>query len=157
HVARGALEEARRAIQSLRPHLLDSAGLPEALRAAAERLFAGSGMELEFSFEGSTLRLASHLERELFYIGQEAMTNVLRHSGATKVQCKLCMEEQELSLHVADNGHGLSPGQASDRSMGLSTMRERAQRIGALVNIESKPGEGMAVRVRLPLGAAASA
>ncbi|MGH9859324.1 MAG: MASE1 domain-containing protein [Candidatus Acidiferrales bacterium] len=157
HVARGALEEARRAIQSLRPHLLDSAGLPEALRAAAERLFAGSGIELDFSFEGRIVRLASNLERELFYIGQEAMTNVLRHSGATKVQCKLCVEANELRLRVSDNGRGLSPGQAGDHSIGLSTMRERAQRIGAVVNIESKPGEGMTVQVILPLRTAPSA
>ncbi len=90
----------------------------------------------------------------LFRIAQEAMHNVARHSGATHVWLRLARGEGELRMEVQDNGRGFDPTaiavKGDGRGLGLAGMRERASLIGGQLEIESQPGQGTTIRVRIP-------
>jgi signal transduction histidine kinase len=80
---------------------------------------------------------------------QEALTNARRHSGARNVRVCLRVEEGDLVAEVADDGGGF--GAESDPGVGMSSMRERALRLGGELEVESVPGEGTRVRLRVPM------
>ena len=96
-------------------------------------------------------RPAPAVELACFRITQEALTNVLRHSGASQVTVMLAPREDALLLSVIDDGRGFDPQHGS--GLGLITMRERAQQIGGTFDIETVPGAGTCVRACLPLRA----
>ncbi len=151
-LARGALTQARRSIQSLRPKTLEEQGLPAALRAAAAGLLAGTAVELDFRCEGAVQHLPPDIESEIFYIAREALTNAWRHAGASRLSCQVQYAASELRVGVTDNGRGFEVGGAQDTvHFGLASMRERAGRIGAQLTIQSRPGQTTLVNVRLPL------
>ena len=86
---------------------------------------------------------------QLFRILQEALTNARRHSGARRVSVTLKLEGEDLLAEVSDDGQGFGPG--SVPGVGMSSMRERATLIGGELEIESQPGQGTSVRLRVPL------
>jgi PAS domain S-box-containing protein len=150
-LARTALDRARRSIQALRPSELETNDLYAALRSAADGLVAGSGVELDFRFDRAGTRLAAEVEDQLFYIGKEAITNAWRHAAPRTLTCRLKRVDGAVQLEVSDDGRGFDVGQAPrDGHFGLTSMQERAQRIGARLTIESDPGRGTSVVVRLP-------
>jgi signal transduction histidine kinase len=88
----------------------------------------------------------------LFRIVQEALTNVIRHAKATRVEIRLRATEGELTMEVEDNGRGITPQQVADpRSLGLFSMRERAAALGCTVDFRSEAGRGTTVSVRVPI------
>ena len=96
------------------------------------------------------------MEAELFRIAQEALNNSLRHAAASAVEARIDVgrdqESQYVELEVRDNGAGFEPDVARDKGgMGLVSMRERAANIGATLVVESRPGGGTRVHVRLDL------
>jgi signal transduction histidine kinase len=143
-------------IHGLRPSALDDLGLVAALRAHAEQVLKPAG--IAFDLEASTLgeRLPPAVETALFRIHQEAMTNVLRHAEAERVQIRLAREGGGVVAEIQDNGVGFDPTGALESgpirpSYGLLGMRERAILLGGQIEFESSPGEGTLVRVRIPL------
>ena len=87
-----------------------------------------------------------------FRVAQEALTNVVRHSGATGVELRLSSQNGSLELVVEDNGHGFDPAALSEQqSLGITGMRERAALAGGELEITSRPGGGCRVRLVLPL------
>jgi signal transduction histidine kinase len=86
---------------------------------------------------------------DLSRIIQEALTNARRHSGASRVSVTLKLEGEDLLAEISDDGQGFGPG--SVPGVGLSSMRERATLIGGELEIESQPGQGTSVRLRVPL------
>jgi signal transduction histidine kinase len=90
-----------------------------------------------------------------YRIAQEALTNVARHSHATRVDVSLRTEGDFLSLDVEDDGRGFEPRElAESRGLGVVGMRERAELIGGTLAIRSRPGEGTSVRLTVPLSGA---
>ncbi|MDI9237449.1 sensor histidine kinase [Lysobacter sp. LF1] len=135
----------------LRPPQLDALGLVAALRWQCERLFRGGQPALELDLAPLPERPDPAVELATFRIAQEALTNVLRHSGASHVTVMLAPRGDQLLLTVIDDGRGFDPARSS--GLGLITMRERAQQIGGTFDIETVPGAGTCVRACLPLRA----
>lgn len=90
----------------------------------------------------------------LFRITQESLTNVVRHSGATKVAVSLRRDNEEVVLSISDNGRGLPEGHTiASTSYGLRGMRERVAQLGGKIKFDNPPGGGFSVTVRLPVAA----
>jgi signal transduction histidine kinase len=153
-VARESLAEARRSVWALRPPDLDGVGLAGALREFIERTAAGGTPGVEFSLQGKPYLLPMGVAFGLLRICQEAVVNALRHAQARKIQVQMVYEPVELRLSVQDDGLGFDsqPGKTG-KGFGLISMRERAERIGASLEINSAPGAGTRVVavVRTPL------
>lgn len=137
----------------LRPPQLDELGLVPALRWQAESLLRKGGPELGLDLAPLPVRPSPATEVACFRIAQEAFTNALRHSGATRVELRLACTDGLLVLEVSDNGRGLPPEHRS--GLGLVTMRERASQLGGEVGITTPPEGGTRVSARLPMQPAA--
>lgn len=139
----------------LRPPQLDTLGLETALRWQAETLFRSGKPRLELALAPLPRRPAAEVELACFRIAQEAMTNILRHSGAATVRLSLAPENRSLRLEIADDGRGFEPG--SGQGLGLLTMRERARQVGGTLELESGAGRGTRLRAVLPMEPARNA
>lgn len=153
-LAREGLAEARRSVQALRLGALERAGLHEALSALVERMFAGSGVDATFRLAGTPRPLPAEMTADLLRIGQEALTNSLRHAGARAVFVELSYEDEGVSLRVSDDGVGFEVERAAaGDGFGLLGMRERARRIGAALTVRSVTGRGTEVIAEVAYGA----
>jgi len=133
----------------LRPPALEKSGLAATLQARLDAVEGRGGMQVEFKVEG-TEQLSSIIQQELYHIAQEALNNVLKHAHAQRVQVHLQFLDALTRLEVCDDGAGFSLAKAQEGGgLGLSGMKERAQRIGATLNIESAPGKGAHVTVEV--------
>jgi signal transduction histidine kinase len=141
-----AIENVRELSHLLRPTILDDFGLDAGIRWLGERFGDRTGIEVDYksSFDG---RLADETETHLFRIVQEALTNVARHSGATRVAIELARNGDRVHLRVKDNGHGFN-GDGS-AGLGLVGMRARAQSVGG--ELEIKSSDGVAVELWAPI------
>lgn len=147
--AREAAEEVRVIARRLRPEALDELGLQSALLALCSALGKRAGVEIERQLD-SDLRLTSEEELVIYRVAQEALTNVVRHSAATRVAISLRRDEdQGVELVVRDNGIGL-PADAEARSTGIRGMRERALLVGAAFELRHAEPLGAELRLRLP-------
>jgi len=145
--ARAAVGEVRRVAHDLRPAVLDAGGLPAGLAAEAERVGA-AGLPVELVVDLGDAEPTAAAEVALLRIAQEALTNVVKHAGATGARVRLTADEHDLELVVEDDGRGRAG--ATD-GIGTSSMRERAVEIGGDVHIGAPPdGHGTVVRVRVP-------
>jgi PAS domain S-box-containing protein len=151
-LARSGLEEARRSVQALRPKALDGATLPEALRQAAIRLNDDAKLSCQFRQRGKNIHLSEATQNELFRIGQEALTNVVKHAQARSVCVTLVSQARRVTLSIKDDGVGFTTAKPQNQShgFGMGTMRERAQGIGGRLRVESRPGRGTTIRVEVP-------
>jgi signal transduction histidine kinase len=140
----------RQMSQLLRPTILDDFGLEAGLRWLAEGFQARTGIEVrvESAFPG---RLPDETETHLFRIAQEALTNVARHSAATHVDIRLEGTPSHIRLRIADDGRGLGAPSPGARGLGLTGMRARARSAGGDFSVDSKPGLGVVIDVRIPL------
>jgi signal transduction histidine kinase len=148
-----AIEQVRNTSLDLHPSMLDDFGLLAALRWYVERQAQWSGTAIDLLAPAELPRLAPSIEAALFRVVQEALTNVLRHAQASHAVVELQLEGGQLSLKVRDNGQGFDPD-AVDRQnhVGLSSMKERMDLIGASFELRSAPGTGTEIRVMLPIG-----
>ena len=145
--ARAAVGEVRRVAHDLRPAVLDAGGLPAGLAAEAERVGA-AGLPVELVVDLGDAEPTAAAEVALLRIAQEALTNVVKHAGATGARVRLTADEHDLELVVEDDGRGRAG--ATD-GIGTASMRERAVEIGGGVHIGASPdGHGTVVRVRVP-------
>jgi PAS domain S-box-containing protein len=148
-LAREATTDLRVLIYELRPPVLSEIGLAAALKNRLEAVEARAGMEVELQVDGEG-RLPLEVETELFRGAQEALTNVLKHAHASRVKVHLHLEENLVRLAIQDNGLGfdLQDAEASE-GVGLQSLRERIQRIGGTLAIETAPGCGTKLLVEL--------
>ncbi len=142
----------------LRPSLLDDMGLPAALQRYTREYSAKIGIPVDFhAVDADGLRLPPEVETAVYRIVQEALTNVAKHADATQVSVLLEVTDANLIVIVEDDGQGfdaeaiLASG-ARERKLGLFGMGERAELIGGTLTIESTPGMGTTVFVKVPLG-----
>jgi signal transduction histidine kinase len=148
-----ALEELRSLIFELRPPDLEHDGLCGALRKHVDVLRRVQPTEI--TMEGDLdLETDERRDRELFRIAQEAIQNALRHAQASRIVVRLRGEDRRVVLEVEDDGVGFDPGEPELRSrrLGLTSMEERAQRLGAELQIDSRRGRGTTVRLETPSG-----
>lgn len=153
-VAAEAIEELDRLVLDLRPAQLDHLGLVATLRWYVTQVRFQSGVATRLSVRGEAKRLQPELETALFRIAQEALTNAVRHADASLVEVVLSFEHDLLSLEVRDDGVGFDAEATNDvapSSLGLIGMRERAQLVGGVLVVRSRPGEGTQLSVTVPL------
>jgi two-component system, NarL family, sensor histidine kinase UhpB len=147
-VQRG-LADVRRISLELRPGALEELGLLNAMISLCARVSEQAGMRIHRELEGPIPKLPGDVELAVYRIAQEALTNAVRHSHASAVSVSLRCSDGDLLLSVKDNGEGLPEHVIAGG--GLTGMRERAMLIGAALEIESIPGAGVEVRLRLAL------
>jgi len=153
-IANRALDSIHRLIYDLRPSVLDDLGLSSALRWVAENRIESMGIDLSFNILGVERRLEPEAEITLFRIGQEAISNIVRHAEANAVTITLEYGADLIRLEVEDNGRGFQPERflaAGEKSLGLLGMRERASLIGGQLKVVSTPESGTIVTVEIPV------
>jgi ligand-binding sensor domain-containing protein/signal transduction histidine kinase len=150
------IRESRQAIRDLRSTKLGTRDLGSAIRDSAISIINGRPITFDFAISGEQVRLPSAVESTLIRISDEAISNAVMHSGATKLQVHVEFNKPTLTLSILDSGRGFDPGVRSSGSgahFGLQIIRERAEEIGAQVLIESVSGKGTTVSVEMPLPA----
>jgi signal transduction histidine kinase len=152
-LAQEALDELRSLVFELRPPDLERDGLGGALQKHVELQRRLQPNEIELVLDGE-LPADPARDGEILRIAQEALQNAVKHSRASEIAVRLDADDGHIRLEVADNGVGFDPGTPSARSrrLGLTSMEERAQRIGATLEIHSTPGGGTTVRLEAPGG-----
>ncbi|MGL5862395.1 MAG: sensor histidine kinase, partial [Phycicoccus sp.] len=150
-LAREALTEARRSVLGLNPGDLDTATLPDALGAVVQAWTAAHGVRCDLVVSGDPVPVHIEVEAAVLRVTQESLGNVARHSAAGRVGVTLVYGDSELVLDVRDDGVGFdSRAEPARECFGLRGMRERAERLAGSVVVESRPGDGTAVSLRVP-------
>jgi signal transduction histidine kinase len=151
-LARDGLSEARRSVMALRLDQTRRAGLEIALRQLCDRSTIPGRVKCTFEGGDFTTGLKPEHEHELLRIAQEALSNAVRHAHPSNVRITMTDEPAHWALAVADDGVGMETHVElySGEGFGLTSMRQRAGAIGGQWQIESKPGQGTRVSVRLP-------
>ena len=146
----------QRISSELRPSVLDDLGLFAAIESEARVFEERTGIECELSTPDELREVDSTTSAAIYRIFQEALTNVARHSNASRVEIRVRERSGELFLEIRDDGRGIVSEQIDDpASLGLAGIRERADMLGGTALIEGIPGRGTIVSVRIPLGAQA--
>ncbi len=143
------IEKSRYLATRLRPSTLDVLGLTSALEAMLKEM-GSKGLKIDFRHPGlDDLRFKAE-PINLFRIIQEAMTNIVKHAGATQVQIKMTKAKGVLSITIKDNGRGfVFTGPSS--GLGLTTMQERAKLLGGTIGIHSQPKKGTTLSIDIPV------
>ena len=149
-LARESLREARRSVQALRPQALEGKQVSEALKDLIEKMTRGTTVHAEFTLQGNQQKLPPEWEANLLRIGQEVLTNVLRHARASTFNVLLVFDSREIRLNLRDDGCGFDPKRRQE-GFGLKGMRERAEGMGGHLSIESANGKGTMISIALPL------
>ena len=153
-LATWALDDVHRLILDLRPSVLDDLGLLSAIRWYAERTLREKGVTVRCEF-GELARLPPELETALFRMCQEAMSNIARHAQATQVLIEVSVEGSEVHVDIEDDGKGFDQAEVARRPgrphWGLLGIAERAELLGGHATIDSAPGAGTRIDVRIPL------
>ena len=148
-ISQQAQKEMRLLIHELRPPILETEGLIGALHQRLDSVERRAGIEPRLLFE-EPVELPLHLEENLYHIAQEALNNALRHASATSVTVKIDTKGNNLELEIEDNGRGFNPDTIVGKGgMGLTSMRERAEKVRGSLTIITVPGEGTKVKVRV--------
>ena len=149
------MENLRRFTRALRPIYLEDLGLVSALEVLAREISELSGIPVNFGTAGETRRLEEHVELALFRIAQEALNNVARHAKARKAELEIIYDSGAVTMNVKDDGQGFIPPEtaaelAPQGHFGLLGIHERADLIGARLEIRSAPGAGTQIAVICP-------
>ena len=150
------IQDIRRILFDLRPMILDNYGIIPAVESYVYNLQEKHNLPVQLIINGKNSRLPSKIEVTLFRILQEGLTNVMKHANATQVKVQLTISEEDVSLIIEDNGAGLDTSllsvPQSQNRLGLASIQERALLLAGICQIESRPGEGTRIFVRIPLG-----
>jgi signal transduction histidine kinase/ligand-binding sensor domain-containing protein len=148
------LAESRSSVWALRsPRLEEAQDLASALAQAAEQLVADKKLHLNFDVSGKPRELSGVVEFNLLRIGEEAVTNAIKHARASRIDIQLAFEDRKVTLRVKDDGRGFDPEHvpvAQREHQGLAGIRDRAAILGGNVAIKSRPGEHTEIIVTVP-------
>jgi GAF domain-containing protein len=150
-LTRGALAEMRTLLLELRPAALVETPFSQLLHQLAEATASRTNLQIDVDVsvpEGPD-QLTPEIKLALYRIAQEALNNTSKHSGARHAEVHLRVQPASLHLHLLDDGRGFDPGRTPPGHLGLGIMHERARAIGARLRIQSKPGAGTGVHVRV--------
>jgi signal transduction histidine kinase/streptogramin lyase len=152
-----AIAETRALATNLRPYQLDRLGLTLALKSLAQNVSGSSGISVHTDLDAIDGVFLPSGESHLYRVVQEALKNVIRHSGATEANLTLFRGSQEVSLLVQDNGKGFNASAARPSranvvgGFGVSNMEERIRILGGTLTLESQPGSGTRVLASIPI------
>ncbi len=149
-----SMESTRRLARGLSPSVLTDFGLAAACERVCEDLSDAAGIPIHTAFSIGSTRFDPKVEIALYRVMQEALSNSLRHAGASELNVRLDLVRGVLELEVADDGQGIAPAShdESKRSgLGLASMRERIVLLGGRFEINSEPASGTTLRARLPV------
>jgi signal transduction histidine kinase len=157
-VAQKALRQVRTLLFDLRPVILETQGLVPALESYVERQRGVGDADYHLQVDGFSERLDTQAERALFSIVQEAVGNIKKHTRAQNVWIAVVERDDELRVSVRDDGQGFSVDRLADQydqrgSLGMLTMRERAESMGGTFSVQSLPGAGTTILVQSRLSA----
>jgi signal transduction histidine kinase len=148
-----AIDGIRRMTAQLGPSVLEDLGLRAAVEWLGDRVRAEGEIAVDVAIDDCDERGATPTAVAVFRVAQEALTNVIRHSGATRVSVRLRRHERDLVLTVSDDGEGFDVAEARARpeaSIGLFGMSERVALVGGHLDIRSRPGYGTSIEMRVP-------
>jgi signal transduction histidine kinase len=148
-----ALQDVRGLAIELRPAALDDFGLVPALERLASTFAERSGIQTELEATRMDERLPTDVETALYRLVQEALTNVVKHAGATRVSILLTRRTTGVGVLVEDDGRGFDPTETRIDSLGLVGMRERVALLGGTLAVETSPGSGTTVVGQIPAAA----
>ena len=156
HIARAAdqartgLTEARRSVWALRPESPQRRNIVDALEGLASESSIRTETDVAFSSDGEIQSVSSEVEDTLLRVACEALNNAIRHAGPCKLALHLVFEDHHVRLSMTDDGCGFVPDEVSGDGFGLIGMRERIERVDGELRIDSRPGAGTRVDVRVP-------
>lgn len=148
-LVRDSLADARNSIWNMRSQVLETGDLPSALTDILQQLSGDTGVTGRLRVAGRARRLPPVTENNLLRIGQEAITNAVKHAHAKQLDVELEFADKEVSVRVRDDGRGFNPDRppAGEGGFGLLGMRERADQMQGQFAVQSQPGRGTEVRV----------
>lgn len=148
-----AATELREIILALRPLFLEDTDLDLAVRSLCERSAKRTGLDVRAECQGTFRGLGSSFKLSIFRICQEALTNIVKHSGCRSALIRLEREPHTMRITIRDDGRGgvSCPTIISQEGSGLAIMRERAELLGGALSVISPPGMGTAITVEIPL------
>ena len=132
---------------------LDEMGLLSAMEWHSEDFSRRTGITCELSVnDAGAIEAHPEIGTGLFRIFQEALTNVVRHSGGSKVQVDLNNIDGEVIMEISDNGRGITTAELTNsNSVGLTSMKERAANLGGIIHFKGVPGKGTSISVTIPI------
>lgn len=158
NMSRHSMVDARRSVWDLRCHLLEEGDLISALRQIVQPSSGRDQVRVDVTVTGTPVRLSPTVEMNLLRIGQEAVTNAIKHGHARNVTALLEYERERVCLSVTDDGRGFQPQETPPSGhFGLLDMRERAHSMGCVLKVESAPDCGSKVAIEIPMKAEAEA
>lgn len=147
--AQQILQELRKIMYGLRPTVLDDLGLAPAIHWYGRLMLEEAGIRATFNLPNESPGLTDQQGEALFRIAQEAITNIVNHAGACQATIELKTENDLVCLLVADNGCGFDPATIGKQRLGLLSMQERAALIQGNFELDTAPGRGTRVQIRL--------
>jgi two-component system sensor histidine kinase NreB len=145
------LQNVRRLAVELRPSALDDFGLVPALERLGEAFGDQSGIAVDIQANLDSVRLPGEIETALYRIVQEALTNVAKHAGASRVSIVVTRRENAVTAVIEDDGQGFGAAGGSGEGLGLVGMKERVGLLGGRLAIESTEGAGTTLVAEVPL------
>jgi signal transduction histidine kinase len=151
-IARQSLGETRHSIWNMRSQILENSSLDQALEGILRQLTDGTEIQVRFAVTGHARRLAPAIENNLLRIGQEAIGNAVKHAHAKNISVALDFKSDEAGLTIRDDGNGFDPAHLPLGShFGMIGQRERTAQMGGRLEVNSSPGQGTGVEVRIPI------
>lgn len=148
------MEDLRALAYNLRPPAIDAVGLGQTLHDYCQRVARQTGIQVVYQ-DRLLPGLPGHIQISIYRVVQEALTNIVKHSGAARVEVCLENDAEEILVHVTDNGRGFSPEKPNSpdisRGLGLIGIQERMEALGGAFEIVSHPGMGTQLIARIPL------
>ncbi len=145
-----ASKEVREISHQMMPKELEQFGLPSAVKNMLNTTLKNTGIDYEFNRFGLKKRLPTIIEMNLFRVLQEMTVNVIKHANATRIDVRLLNRNNKLVLIFEDNGKGFDP-KAAGRGIGMINIVGRVKAMDGEMNIESSPGKGTTIRLRIPV------
>ncbi len=156
NLSKQTLEGIQKILFDLRPSMLDHLVLIPAIRSFAQSRLEPHGVIVDITEPSQTCRMLSEVETALYRVAQEAITNITKHAGARHVQISCEMSNGLASIDICDDGIGFSPSMVTlspetGHGLGLLGMNERLELVGGKFEINSTPGQGTHLKIRVPL------
>jgi len=148
-LAREGLQEARRSVHALRPLVLAGKNLCAAMEELMRKMTMGTSLRAEFTIQGEPQPLPQEWEENLLRVGQEVLTNTLRHARASHFKVHFVFDPQTIRLELRDDGCGFDPAKRHD-GFGLLGIKERVETMGGELAVQSVAENGTAIFVVLP-------
>jgi signal transduction histidine kinase len=141
----------RRIIEDMRPTVLANFGLVTALRTLADETAQRTGWTLDLSLPEDDIKLGEEVEIALFRVAQESLTNAAKYARASRVSIALALDDERVSMHIADDGVGIRPQDLQrTHTHGLLGMRQRVSARGGRIEIQRREPHGTDIRVTMP-------